>query len=89
MPTTVLAQQHLRTFRDRFRGVPAKIEVRRLEPQVGRKHRCLSRVSEYYHRNSPPAVQDVRFKDLGLLIIDEEQRFGQPIRAVETAAAGY
>ena len=80
VPTTVLAQQHLGTFRERFADLPFEVdcisrlrkpaEVRailerfadgRLDILIG-THRLLSR--------------DVRAKDLGLLIVDEEQRFG-------------
>ena len=80
VPTTVLAEQHYRTFCERFKGYPVIIEVlsRFKTPQEQQKilkglrsgsidivigtHRLLSK--------------DVLFKDLGLLIIDEEQRFG-------------
>ncbi len=79
-PTTVLASQHLKTFRDRMVLFPVRIEaLTRLQPPGGRRavikavregfvdivigtHRLLSR--------------DVAFKDLGLLVVDEEQRFG-------------
>lgn len=79
-PTTVLVEQHLVTFAERFRDFPVRIAslsrfrkpaeqkaiVRALEEGnvdiVIGTHRLLSR--------------DVRFKKLGLLVIDEEQRFG-------------
>jgi transcription-repair coupling factor (superfamily II helicase) len=79
-PTTVLAFQHLKTLRDRFAGFPVTIEMVsrfRTKPEqtqvladlaagkvdiiVG-THRLLSK--------------DVTFRDLGLLVVDEEQRFG-------------
>ncbi len=79
-PTTVLASQHLKTLTDRFAAFPAtidmvsrfrtKLEIKetlealaagRLDVIVG-THRLLSK--------------DVQFKDLGLLVVDEEQRFG-------------
>jgi transcription-repair coupling factor (superfamily II helicase) len=80
VPTTLLAQQHYSTFSERFAGYPVRVEVisRFLTPGQARKvieglkagevdlvigtHRLLS--------------QDVQFKDLGLLVVDEEQRFG-------------
>jgi transcription-repair coupling factor (superfamily II helicase) len=80
VPTTVLAQQHLGTFTERLRDYPFRIEMvsRFRSPKEAREaveafatgevdiligtHRLLSR--------------DVRPKDLGLLIVDEEQRFG-------------
>ena len=80
VPTTVLAQQHLGTFTERLRDYPLRIELAsrfrsakelasavrdfqegRVDILIG-THRLLSR--------------DVRPKDLGLLIVDEEQRFG-------------
>ncbi len=80
VPTTILATQHLGTFRERMRDFPYEIEmVSRLRKPAEVKealakfatgeldvligtHRLLSR--------------DVRAKDLGLMVIDEEQRFG-------------
>ena len=80
VPTTLLAQQHFQTFSDRFSGYPVRVEVlsRFLTPGQSRKvaegvssgevdlvvgtHRLLS--------------NDITFKDLGLLVVDEEQRFG-------------
>jgi transcription-repair coupling factor (superfamily II helicase) len=80
VPTTLLAQQHFQTFSDRFAGYPVRVEVlsRFLTPGQARKvieglssgevdvvigtHRLLS--------------ADVKFKRLGLLVVDEEQRFG-------------
>ena len=81
VPTTVLAQQHFGTFSERMRDYPIKIEVAsRFRSAAGRSHRARA--------GSPPASvdmmigthrllsRDVRPKDLGLLIVDEEQRFG-------------
>ena len=80
VPTTVLAEQHYHTFRERFKQYPVAIEVlsRFRSPTQQKKivadleagaidiiigtHRLLSR--------------DVKFRDLGLLVIDEEHRFG-------------
>jgi transcription-repair coupling factor (superfamily II helicase) len=80
VPTTVLAFQHLETFRARFRGLPysiagfnrftpkseinsslAKLKTGEVSIAIG-THRLLSK--------------DIEFKNLGLLIIDEEQKFG-------------
>jgi transcription-repair coupling factor (superfamily II helicase) len=80
VPTTVLAAQHERTFRERFKGYPVRIEaVSRL--REGEEIRAvLKQLSEGKvdviigtHRL---LASDVTFKDLGLLVIDEEQRFG-------------
>src|SRR5262249_9548 len=80
VPTTILAQQHFGTFRERLADLPFRVEgVSRLRPpaevqaapqdlEAGKvdvligTHRLLSR--------------DVRAKDLGLVVVDEEQRFG-------------
>ncbi|MFQ5556258.1 MAG: DEAD/DEAH box helicase, partial [Acidimicrobiales bacterium] len=80
VPTTLLAQQHHQTFRDRMAAYPIRVEVlsRFLTPGQARAvvtgladgtvdlvigtHRLLS--------------GDIAFKDLGLLVVDEEQRFG-------------
>jgi transcription-repair coupling factor (superfamily II helicase) len=92
VPTTLLAQQHFQTFSERFAGYPIRVEVlsRFLTPGQAKKvvdgvvdgsvdlvigtHRLLS--------------EDVQFKDLGLLVVDEEQRFGvshkEKIKAMRT-----
>ncbi|GMR21776.1 MAG: transcription-repair coupling factor [Acidobacteriota bacterium] len=80
VPTTILAFQHLRTFRERFAAFPVRVEMlSRFKTRKEQKkivedladgkvdivigtHRLLSK--------------DVRFHELGLLIVDEEQRFG-------------
>jgi transcription-repair coupling factor (superfamily II helicase) len=80
VPTTLLAQQHFATFNERFEGYPLRVEVlsRFLTDAQARKviegmadgsvdlvigtHRLLS--------------SDIEFKNLGLLVVDEEQRFG-------------
>lgn len=80
VPTTILAQQHYETFRERFSGYPINIQ-------------CLSRFRSRKEQNETIKgvrqgtvdivigthrllSQDLVFKDLGLLIVDEEQRFG-------------
>ena len=80
VPTTLLAQQHYQTFSDRFAGYPIRVEAlsRFLSPRQARQvvagladgsvdvvigtHRLLS--------------DDISFRNLGLLVVDEEQRFG-------------
>jgi len=80
VPTTVLAEQHERTFRERFRAYPFRIEslsrfktdaeARAILDEAARgrvdiligTHRLLSK--------------DVKFADLGMVVVDEEQRFG-------------
>ena len=92
VPTTLLAQQHLQTFSERYAAYPLRVEMlsRFLTAAQARKvvqglesgevdlvigtHRLLS--------------ADVKFKDLGLLVVDEEQRFGvqhkEAIKAMRT-----
>ena len=79
-PTTVLATQHLNTFRQRMLLFPVRIEaLTRLQPKKEQK-RVLEDLKKGFvdiiigtHRL---LSADVEFHDLGLLIIDEEQRFG-------------
>jgi transcription-repair coupling factor (superfamily II helicase) len=80
VPTTLLAQQHGNTFADRFRGYPIRVEVlsRFLSPAAARTVIEGLRTGEVdcvigTHRL---LVEGITFKDLGLLVIDEEQRFG-------------
>jgi transcription-repair coupling factor (superfamily II helicase) len=79
-PTTVLAFQHLKTLRDRFAGFPIVVDM------VSR-FRTRQETKEVLDRLSAGRVdiivgthrllsKDVQFKDLGLLVVDEEQRFG-------------
>ncbi|MFD1957233.1 transcription-repair coupling factor [Paenibacillus thailandensis] len=80
VPTTILAQQHYETFRERFSGYPFQIQVlsrfrsrkEQNETIKGLKAGTVDIVIGTHRLLS----QDVVFKDLGLLIVDEEQRFG-------------
>ncbi len=79
-PTTVLVEQHCRTFTDRMKQYPLRVESlsrfrNRAEVRTVLADMALGRVDITIgtHRL---LSSDVRFKDLGLLIIDEEQRFG-------------
>ncbi|MDA2983975.1 MAG: helicase-related protein, partial [Actinomycetota bacterium] len=80
VPTTILAQQHAETFRERFSGFPVRIGVvSRFVPDVERRA-VLDGVADGTidivigtHALLAPSV---RFHDLGLVIVDEEQRFG-------------
>jgi len=79
-PTTLLARQHAKGFKERFRGFP--IEVRQLSRFVSTKRANETR--DGISRGTVDIVigthavlaKGVRFKNLGLLIIDEEQHFG-------------
>ncbi|WP_299280692.1 transcription-repair coupling factor [uncultured Tateyamaria sp.] len=79
-PTTLLARQHYKSFAERFRGFP--IEVRQLSRFVSAKDASATR--EAMSRGTADIVigthallaKGVRFMNLGLLVIDEEQKFG-------------
>ncbi|MFT6025487.1 MAG: transcription-repair coupling factor (superfamily II helicase) [Ascidiaceihabitans sp.] len=79
-PTTLLARQHYKSFAERFRGFP--IEVRQLSRFVTTKDANATR--DGMSRGTVDIVigthallaKGIRFKDLGLLVIDEEQHFG-------------
>ncbi|MEY4386492.1 MAG: Transcription-repair-coupling factor [Verrucomicrobiota bacterium] len=80
VPTTVLAQQHYNTFRERMADYPVRVELL----SRFRSRRELARVIEQLATGGVDIVvgthrlvqSDVVFKDLGLVVIDEEQRFG-------------
>jgi len=79
-PTTVLANQHYQTFSERFKNYPVNIELISRVRTPGEQKEILKRLAEGKidivigtHRL---LSQDVKFHDLGLLIIDEEQKFG-------------
>src|SRR5690606_10087298 len=80
VPTTLLAQQHFQNFRDRFAGIPVRIEVLSRFSTGKEQAGVLADLAEGKVDiviGTHKLLQDtVRFKDLGLLIIDEEHRFG-------------
>jgi transcription-repair coupling factor (superfamily II helicase) len=79
-PTTILAEQHFETFEERFRGFPVTVEMLSRFRGRGEQRRVIGRLAEGQvdivigtHRL---LQKDVYFKNLGLMIVDEEQRFG-------------
>ena len=80
VPTTILAFQHFRTFCSRMHGFPIRVEM--LSRYVTPKN--VKTILEKLQNGEVDIVvgthkllgKNVKFKDLGLLIIDEEQRFG-------------
>jgi transcription-repair coupling factor (superfamily II helicase) len=80
VPTTVLAEQHFRTFSERMAEYPVTIEVLSRFRTKREQRAVLSRMEcgtvDIVIGTHRLVQQDVRFKDLGVLIIDEEQRFG-------------
>jgi transcription-repair coupling factor (superfamily II helicase) len=79
-PTTLLAQQHGETFAERFRDFPVRVEtLSRFRNPAEQKEilgRCVSGKVDVLVGTHRLLSRDVRFKDLGLLVVDEEQRFG-------------
>lgn len=84
VPTTILALQHHRTFSERLRGFPCNIDyINRFKTNKQIKE-TLQRLADGEidivigtHRL---VSKDVKFKDLGLLVIDEEQKFGVGVK---------
>jgi transcription-repair coupling factor (superfamily II helicase) len=80
VPTTLLAQQHFQTFGERFSGFPIRVEVlsRFLTPAQARTVAADTRDGRVDVLIGTHRIlsDDVSFKDLGLLVVDEEQRFG-------------
>jgi len=80
VPTTILAQQHLQTFRERLEGFPVRVEMlsrfRGSREQREIIHRLLQGEIDILIGTHRLLSDDVVFGDLGLLIVDEEQRFG-------------
>ncbi|NBR45532.1 MAG: transcription-repair coupling factor [Verrucomicrobia bacterium] len=79
-PTTVLAQQHVRTLRERFADWPITVEELSRFRSAGEQTKVIRALADGTvdvvvgtHRLLSP---DVTFRDLGLVVIDEEQRFG-------------
>lgn len=84
VPTTVLAFQHFQTFSERLKDFPCKIEYISRARSAAQIKSILKETAEGKvdiligtHRI---VSKDVKFKDLGLLIIDEEQKFGVSVK---------
>lgn len=80
VPTTVLAAQHFETFKERLKSFPVEVAVlSRLVPPRQQKETIKGIVSgkvDIVIATHRLLSSDIRFADLGLLIVDEEQRFG-------------
>jgi transcription-repair coupling factor (superfamily II helicase) len=80
VPTTILAQQHLETFTNRLKDYPVSIEMlsrfRTAKEQKESLERLKNGKLDIIIGTHRLLQKDVAFKDLGLLIVDEEQRFG-------------
>ena len=84
VPTTILALQHYKTFSARLKGFPCNIEYISRHKKAADQKKILEQLSEgkidIIIGTHKLVGQDVKFKDLGLLIIDEEQRFGVSVK---------
>ncbi len=80
VPTTVLAQQHLNTFRERMAGYPIAIEMVSRFRSRAEQNKIVAATKtgqvDILIGTHRLLQRDIVFKDLGLVIIDEEQRFG-------------
>jgi transcription-repair coupling factor (superfamily II helicase) len=80
VPTTLLAQQHYNSFRDRFADWPVTVEVMSRFKSAKEVNEAVAKLAEgkidIVIGTHKLLQDDVRFKDLGLCIIDEEHRFG-------------
>ncbi|MDD1782861.1 transcription-repair coupling factor [Enterovibrio sp. ZSDZ35] len=80
VPTTLLAQQHFENFRDRFANQPVRVEVLSRFKSAKEQKQILADCAEgkvdILIGTHKLLQSDVKFKDLGLLIVDEEHRFG-------------
>ena len=84
VPTTVLAMQHFRTFHDRLAAFPCKVEYinrfkspKQIKETLDRVAKGVTDILIGTHRL---VNKDVVFKNLGLMIIDEEQKFGVKVK---------
>ena len=80
VPTTLLAQQHYENFKDRFANLPVNVEVLsrfKTAKEQNKFWKILQKAKSISLIGTHKLIQsDVKFNDLGLLIIDEEHRFG-------------
>ena len=80
VPTTILGQQHYNNFKERFQGFPVEIELlsrfRSAKEQKETIKRLSAGVTDIVIGTHRLFSADAKFKNLGLLIIDEEHRFG-------------
>jgi transcription-repair coupling factor (superfamily II helicase) len=84
VPTTILALQHYKTFTSRLKGFPCNVDYISRHRKAADQKKIFSQLAEgkidIIIGTHKLVGHDVRFKDLGLLIIDEEQRFGVSVK---------
>lgn len=92
VPTTILAYQHYKTFSDRLKDFPVKIDFINRFKSAKEKKETLQQLAEgkvdIIIGTHALLAKDIKFKDLGLLVIDEEQKFGvahkEKIKTIKT-----
>jgi transcription-repair coupling factor (superfamily II helicase) len=84
VPTTILALQHYKTFRERLKGFPCTVDYINRFKSTREQKDTLARLADgkidILIGTHKLAGKEVKFKDLGLLIIDEEQKFGVAVK---------
>ena len=84
VPTTILAMQHAKTFKKRLEGLPCNIDYINRFRSAKEQKETLKKVEngevDILIGTHRIVGKDVKFKDIGLLIIDEEQKFGVSIK---------
>lgn len=84
VPTTILAFQHYQTFTGRLRGFPCTVEYLSRHRKAADQKKIISDLAsgkiDIIIGTHKLAGKNIRFRDLGLLIIDEEQRFGVSVK---------
>ena len=84
VPTTILAYQHFKSFSERLKGFPCTIDYVNRFKSAGKNKETLQKVAngeiDIIIGTHRLAGKGVKFKDLGLLVIDEEQKFGVSIK---------
>ena len=84
VPTTILAYQHFRTFTERLKNMPVTVNYLNRFRTAKQKSETLKKLAEgkvdIIIGTHQLVNKDIKFKDLGLLIIDEEQKFGVNVK---------
>jgi transcription-repair coupling factor (superfamily II helicase) len=94
-PTTVLAQQHFRSFKERYEKFPVKLELMIGSLATAKKKEIFEKVTageiEMVIGTHAILTKSLKFKDLGMIVIDEEQKFGvnhkEKLKALKTNVA--
>ncbi|TND07583.1 MAG: transcription-repair coupling factor (superfamily II helicase) [Bacteroidetes bacterium] len=84
VPTTILALQHYKTFKDRLKDFPARVDYINRFRSAKEKKEILQKLTkgeiDILIGTHGIVGKEVKFKDLGLLIVDEEQKFGVAVK---------